>query len=572
VTGASPAPVPGPAAGVRLRNVTVAEAYLRLLKLRGIDYFFANAGTDFAPLIEVFARAEAEGFAGDLPRPVTVPHENVAVAMAMGHTLVSGKPQAVMVHVNVGTANALCGLMNASRLQVPMLFTAGRTPVHEKGVKGSRMGFIHWPQEMRDQAGMLREMVRWDYELRDPRQLVDTVDRALAISRSAPAGPVYLTLPREVLAATVDEVELPAASRLAPARPGRPDAETVAEVTRWLAAAERPVLVTSMTGRTPAAAVALARFAEAWAVPVVAYMPRFMELACDHPMNVGGAPSPWLDDADLVLVSESVAPWIPNQQTPPAGARVVQIGTDPLWRDIPMRSFPSDATLQGDPAATLTALAEAAPPPDALQARRARVAEKRPVPAPRAASDDGAITPADITAAVARACRGNVILREGPLSYEGLGLTEPGSYFFAGAAGGLGWSLGAALGISLARQRAPVVVAVGDGSYFFGTPLAAHYVAADLGIPLLTLVCNNRGWHAVRRSTHGMYKGGFAARVGSEPLTDFGTEMAFEKMMDVAGGHGRRVTHLDELSPALERAMDELRGGRQALLNIFCTT
>jgi acetolactate synthase-1/2/3 large subunit len=85
---------------IRLTNVTVAEVYLRLLKLRGIDYFFANAGTDFTPLIEAFAKGEAEGI--PMPKPITAPHENIAVAMGMGYTLASGRPQAVMVHVNVG--------------------------------------------------------------------------------------------------------------------------------------------------------------------------------------------------------------------------------------------------------------------------------------------------------------------------------------------------------------------------------------------------------------------------------------------------------------------------------------
>ena len=98
----------------------VGEALLRLLAERGIDYLFANAGTDFAPIIEGYARLGKTG--EDVPLPVTVPHENVAVAAAMGFFLLSGKTQAVMVHVNVGSANALCGMFNAMRGDVPILF------------------------------------------------------------------------------------------------------------------------------------------------------------------------------------------------------------------------------------------------------------------------------------------------------------------------------------------------------------------------------------------------------------------------------------------------------------------
>src|SRR5262247_3050054 len=105
---------------------STAEAYLELLAARGIDYFFANGGTDFGPIVEAYAKR----LAGELPvpRPVTVPHEITAVAMAHGYTMVTGRPQVVMVHTIAGTANAVGGLINASRTQIPMLFTAGRRP------------------------------------------------------------------------------------------------------------------------------------------------------------------------------------------------------------------------------------------------------------------------------------------------------------------------------------------------------------------------------------------------------------------------------------------------------------
>src|SRR2546427_11309283 len=122
-----------------LKKVAVesaAEAYLELLAARGVEYFFANAGTDFAPLIEAYSKRQAEG--KTLPRPLTVPHEITAIGMAHGFAMVTGRPQVVMVHVIVGTANALGGIINAARANVPMLVTAGRTPITEAGVPGSR--------------------------------------------------------------------------------------------------------------------------------------------------------------------------------------------------------------------------------------------------------------------------------------------------------------------------------------------------------------------------------------------------------------------------------------------------
>src|SRR5436189_2877359 len=194
---------------------TTAEAYLELLAARGVEYLFANAGTDFAPIIEAYARRGAQGQAR--PRPMTVPHEVVAVGMAHGYAMVTGRPQAVMVHVIVGAANAIGGIMNAARSNVPILFTAGRNPITETGFAGSRDRPIHWAQESFDQGGLAREFVKWDYELRNFSQLETVVDRALAITQAEPAGRVYLTLPREVLGGrqkTFDHSPLSRAPRL----------------------------------------------------------------------------------------------------------------------------------------------------------------------------------------------------------------------------------------------------------------------------------------------------------------------------------------------------------------------
>ena len=158
-------------------QITVAEAFLDLLASRGVKYFFGNSGTDFAPIVEAFAKRQAQG--KDRPIPVTVPHEIPAVAMAHGYAMVTGQPQAVMVHVIVGTANALGGIINASRARVPMLFFAGRTPLTEKGHPGSRDLGIHWAQESFDQGAMVREFVKWDYELRFGCQIETIVDRSL---------------------------------------------------------------------------------------------------------------------------------------------------------------------------------------------------------------------------------------------------------------------------------------------------------------------------------------------------------------------------------------------------------
>ena len=179
-----------PATSPTPQETSAAEVLLRALKAHGIDYFFANPGTDFAPIVEAFARSSRQGVA--VPTPMVIPHENTAISMAHGVYVVTGRPQAVMVHTTVGTGNTLNTLINASRDQIPMLLLAGRTPITEGEAHGGRSRHIHWAQEMFDQAGLVREIVKWDYEMRMPEQAADVVARAMEIMmaspRQAPAG------------------------------------------------------------------------------------------------------------------------------------------------------------------------------------------------------------------------------------------------------------------------------------------------------------------------------------------------------------------------------------------------
>src|SRR5947199_10232265 len=133
-----------------LKVDSVAEAYLALLAERGIEYLFANAGTDFAPIVEAYAKVAHTGLPA--PKPLIATHENLAMSMAHGYAIASGKVPAVMVHVSVGTANALCGVFNAARENVPILFTAGRSPLTEERLPGPRDSYIRWAQEQSDPA------------------------------------------------------------------------------------------------------------------------------------------------------------------------------------------------------------------------------------------------------------------------------------------------------------------------------------------------------------------------------------------------------------------------------------
>src|SRR4030095_181421 len=230
-----------------LHPETTAEAYLELLKDRGNDVFLGNHRRDLASLVEAFSRFEAEGGRG--PRPLVVPHEFVAVSMAHGYYAAGGRPAAVMVHVNVGTGNASTAIITAARANVPILMSAGRTPVTEEGLPGSRDLHIHWAQESFDQAAMLREYVKWDYELRTPVQVESVVDRALEMMLADPQGPAYLTLPREVLASRISPLTVTTPSRRQARSERFPDPARIDEAARILARASSPLILVSASGR-----------------------------------------------------------------------------------------------------------------------------------------------------------------------------------------------------------------------------------------------------------------------------------------------------------------------------------
>lgn len=560
---------------------TAADQLLKTLYALGVRCLFANAGTDFPSIVEGLAKASLQG--EPTVRPIICPHENAAVSMSHGYTMVTGEPQAVMVHVNVGTANGIAGLMNAERERIPMLFMAGRTPILEQGVTGSRSLNIHWAQEMFDQGGLVREIVKWDYELRDARQTAMVVDRALAITRSDPKAPVYLTLPREVLAAEAPVSPALGTPTMAPAAASAPDPDAIAAAADFLARAERPLIVAASAGRNPATVPVLSDLAQRHALPVVEFRPRYLNLATDHPMHLGFEVAPHIADADAVLVLDCDVPWIPAQAAPPADCPIIQIGPDPLFQRYPTRGFPSTVTIAASTRATLVALdtaleERAGKSAAAKDRRRAKIeAIHQRQRTESAASVEAASGERPISFSWASHCVGEalpddaIVVNEYPLIRPAMTFTRPGSFFGSSPVGGLGWGLPAALGAKLAAPDRFVMAALGDGSYLFANPAVCHQIAAAHDLPILIVVFNNEAWRAVERATKAMYPDGAAARSNIMPLVSLAPAPHYDKLVESCGGWGERVEDPAELPAALARAIKVVQEEqRQALLNVIC--
>ncbi|MBP6563480.1 MAG: hypothetical protein KA214_08425, partial [Neisseriaceae bacterium] len=340
-----------------MATVTVlpTETLLHRLVAHDVAYLFINSGTDHPPLIESIAKCQAEG--KNIPTLINCPHENAAMGMANGYYFATGKAQAVMVHTNVGLANSVTALINAHCQNIPTVLLGGRTPITEHGHLGSRNTPIGYGQEMRDQAALVRESVKWDFELRVPAQMAEHIDRAFAIAQSLPKGPVYLSLPREPLCDVyeVEEAALQAPTRQQPSA-YVPTRKALDEAAACLASAQNPVILAQRGAGSEAGVATLAQLANEWGMPVVEFWATELAIASNDEMAAGGDPHPWLAQADVLLVIDSLAPWVLSQIALPEGCRVIQLGPDPLFADFPVRGYAVDVALAGEVAGALSLL------------------------------------------------------------------------------------------------------------------------------------------------------------------------------------------------------------------------
>ncbi|HLI39181.1 MAG TPA: thiamine pyrophosphate-requiring protein [Streptosporangiaceae bacterium] len=569
------------------RYYTTSTAFLEALAEAGVRYMFANLGSDHPGLIEALARSRAQGRRAELPELIVCPHETVALSAAHAYALVTGEPQAVLVHVDSGTQNLGGAVNNASRGRAPVLIFAGSAPYTIEGeLPGGRNEFIHWIQDVHDQRGILRNYVKYDNEIRTGRNVKQLVHRALQIARSEPAGPVYLVGPREVME---EQIEPYAGHPEAytPVAPAALTAEVTAEIATALARARHPLIVTAYLGRDTAAVAELVTLCDLLAIPVIESAPSHVNFPAGHPMHCGyqwttAEQNPLLAQADVILAVDSDVPWIHATSRPSPGAEIYCVDIDPLKSNMPLWHIPArrfaaanSRVAVGQIAAFVRGnnLADDA----VVAARRAEVTAVHE--AQRAARDErerpepGVITPAYLTACVRDALAGEdaLVLTEAVTNFEvvaeHLRASRPGSLIGSGG-GSLGWAGGGAVGAKLAAPGKTVVCLVGDGSYLFGVPASAQWVARRYNAPALTVIYNNRGWRAPKQSVLAVHPEGAAARAD-----DF--NVSFEPAADLAGiasaaggAHAATVSDPAELPQALKDALAAVHGGRSAVLSV----
>jgi acetolactate synthase-1/2/3 large subunit len=547
-----------------------------LLADEGVQHLFFNPGTDTAPIQEALAAARASS--SPHPTSVLCLHEHVALSAAIGHHALSGRPQAIQVHVDAGTLNVGGALHNAQRNHSPVVVMAGRSPYStDPAVPGHRDSAIMWPQEQPDQAAAMRAYARWVMEVPRGRELGRIVRRAFQVAQTEPRGPAYVMLPREML------MDPPAATRfprLPAPRPPAPDPAGLTELAAALAGAARPVIVTGTAGRTPGAVASLVRIASLVGAPVIDQRDR-CNFPLRHPLYAGGlGGSAFLGEADCVLILDTDVPWVPAVSAPPDGAAILQIDVDPAKVTMPTWAFPADVALEADSATALpmleAALGEHAAERRAAWERRCedvagRLREVHEGWRRRAASEAPGDLPDAHLAALDRALPADaVVLEEAVTNRPACGRQidrEPGAFFSSGAPS-LGWSLGAGIGAALAAPGRPVVAVCGDGTFHFGIPTAALWSAHRAGAAFLTVVLGNGGYYASKRPVAALYPDGASVAAGRFPETEFPDAPDVVAIARACGGDGSVVSRPDEIAAAVERGLATVRAGRCAVIDV----
>ncbi|EUC28760.1 hypothetical protein COCCADRAFT_108301 [Bipolaris zeicola 26-R-13] len=584
------------------RKYTTATAFFEALWEAGISHVFVNLGSDHPGIMEAIARGKKDP-TGSFPKVVTCPHETVALSMADGFARLTGKPQCVIVHVDVGTQCLGAAVHNASVARVPVLIFAGLSPFTLEGeMRGSRTEYIHWLQDAPDQKQIVQQFCRYTGEIKTGTNVKQMVNRALQFATSDPKGPVYLTAGREVLEQEITPYKLDQ-TVWGPVSPQPLAQDGVATISDLLVTAKEPLVITGYSGRNHASCGALVALADT--VPGLRVIDALGSDVCfpySHPaslgLQIGGHES--IRTADVILVVDCDVPWIPTQCSPRPDAVIMHIDVDTLKRNMLLHYIPAKYRYCADAElsfrqiqqyisshATYPAVLAKEP---YLSRREKMVAEHRArldnlavIAAPPADRSLPAHTPY-LASQLRKLCPENTIwcpeaVTNALPTCNQLQVDTPGC-LINGGGGGLGWSGGGSIGVKLASDYLAgrtgkggfVCQIVGDGTWMFGVPSTVYWIARKYSIPTLTIVLSNKGWNAPRNSLLLVHPDGVGSEVDNEGIgISFAPTPDYSGIAKAAAGHdawagcASSVKELDELLP---QAIESVKNGVLAVLEV----
>ncbi len=539
----------------------------------------------------------------------------VAMSMADGYARLTGKPQCVIVHVDVGTQGLGAAVHNSSTGRAPVLLFAGLSPFTLDGEhRGSRTEYIHWIQDVPDQKQIVAQYCRYTGEIKTGSNVKQVVNRALQFAKSDPQGPVYLYGAREIMEADIEPYSL-RQSDWTPIELGGIPTGAVSEIATALAEAERPLVISGYGGRNhkfPGALVELADTVKG--LQVIDCGGSDMCFPSDHPAWGGlkFGVDETVEKADCIVVVDCDVPWIPTRCKPREDAKIYHIDVDPLKQQMPMAYVEARSRFKADAVTSIEQITNCLKCGDAAvklksqdsakQAERVKKEYDARIAAVDKASEpgeDGTFGTGYLSKTLRKMCPEDTLwaveaVTNSGFVHDNLKPTLPGSWINCGG-GGLGWSGGGALGIKLATDVESggngkfVVQIVGDGTYLFSVPGSVYWISRRYNIPVLTIVLNNKGklstlmviylirqltnlgWNAPRRSYMLVHPEGLGSTATNEeiniefnPTPDYAGIAKAAACGDIFAGQAGTVSELDKV---LKEAIATVKSGKTAVVD-----
>jgi len=546
------------------------ELILQAIAVNGVQKMFFCGGTDNFHFMESVAKFKAQGRL--TPELITVLHESDALYMSMGFFQYTRRPQVTVLHVNCGTMNAGAAWQEAWHANSGIVVMAGRTPWTTKSeLPGARSYYVHWQQEMYDQAEMIRQFVKWDYEIRTPENASLIVQSAFRIAETEPCGPVYIQLPREIMAARLHGGIAYSPADFPPAISTQGDSAALREAARMLVHAQNPVILVRSMGRHPKAVDALVQLAEKLAIPVSS-----ADVYMNFPVQHWARSTPDIARRDIILMIDHDVPW--DGADPPKTAKIISMDPDPVRLKQPLWGFPVHVPITCDSSKSLPLLLQYVDEFTTTGRRKAFAERKNALQAAKKASDEKdraaikkARTAFPLSPVWIRECVNGVSDEHTVLLWEiasiGQGDRTPPGHVFSQFAANLGNAWPRAVGIKLAAPEKTVIASGGDGSAIFSNPEAVLWTARKYHAPVLYIINNNHKYAAVENNL-AAYGGvnSFAGKGGFNG-SDLSPSPNFAMIAHAMGAYGEKVSEPDKLEGALKRALDAVKSGIPAVLD-----
>ena len=554
------------------------EALIEILNAHGVDNVFINPGFEFLEVMSSVASARVEG--SKSPQLVLCLDESVAASAAYGNYMISGKPQVVMVHSELGTLQLGGNLQNLQWGRVPVVILAAYQEIDVQRTL--------WNGQPFDQGSIVRNSVKYDRRLEGDEDLHEVLAEAFRIACTEPTGPVYIYFPMNYL---YNEIEKPAVISVSAETGTLPavDMDVLEKMADILLEAKNPLLVSGNAGRHHENVKALTSLAETLgASALTGYS--WMNFPNTHPLclgieQLGGSRKMDVcyEDADVILVIDYSMPYVGSASPPKPDTKILHIDIDPFTQGRLLWGRGADIFMKADAREAIPALERmlkdkiAAEKKSELDERFQRIAAANTETrlgwyvSAREQSNLELISSDYLCYCINQVIDEDVIVVNHTLGScvsvtEQIERTKPGTWFGC-PSGAIGWAPGAALGAASASPGKTIVAIMTDGGFVWGCPTSTFWTATNYRFPFLAVICNNKGYGAVRNA--------LLARMGEDSRGEkFISESAYEFSPDYAliaqgaGAFGRTLIKPGDVLPALRDALDAVRNGKPAVLDV----